>query len=78
MIEYKNAGTAEHPDAGSLTLSEHFVPLGLTEEEMDQLEDFVLNGLNDPHLERYVPTVLPSGNCFPNNDPQSRADLGCN
>ncbi|MBK9677358.1 MAG: hypothetical protein IPO69_00330 [Saprospiraceae bacterium] len=32
----------------------------------------------DPNLRRYVPTTLPSGNCFPNNDLVSRnKDQGC-
>ncbi len=26
---------------------------------------------------RYLPAKLPSGNCFPNNDPKSRTDMGC-
>jgi cytochrome c peroxidase len=35
------------------------------------------NGLYDPDLERYAPAYILSGNCFPNNDSQSRIDLGC-
>jgi len=58
-------------------LSEFFVPLDLTETEIDNLVDFLENGLFDPSLERYVPSRVQSGNCIPNNDPESKKDLGC-
>ena len=59
-------------------ISPNFRPLGLTDEEVEALEDFIANGLYDPKLERYIPKNLPSGNCFPNNDEVSQSDLGCN
>ena len=78
VIEYKNAGVAANDKVPSSQLAGQFVPLHLTEEQITQLTDFVENALNDASLDRYVPTAIPSGNCFPNNDEQSRIDLGCN
>ena len=49
----------------------------MSENDIDDLVAFLENGLNDPDLERYAPDYILSGNCFPNNDPQSRIDLGC-
>ena len=62
---------------GNDQLSEHFKPLNLTEDEIDDIASFVATGLYDPSLERYVPAILPSGNCFPNNDFVSKSDLNC-
>ena len=59
-------------------LSPMFVPLGLTEEQVDQIADFIDNALHDDYLDRYVPSSLPSGGCFPNADTQSKVDLDCN
>ena len=58
-------------------LDPRFEPLGLTEAEVDALVAFLKGGLYDPDVARYVPASVPSGNCIPNNDPQSRRDLGC-
>jgi len=54
-----------------------FVPLNLTEDEIDDITTFLEKGLYDANLTRHVPTSVPSGSCFPNNDLQSRIDLGC-
>lgn len=78
IIAYKNAGVAENPNVPTNQLSPMFVPLGLTEEEVDQIADFVDHALHDDNLKRYVPDQLPTGLCFPNADPQSKIDLGCN
>ena len=43
-----------------------------------ELVAFLENGLRDPNLNRYQPEEVLSGNCFPNNDQQSKAELGCN
>lgn len=77
IIEYKNEAIPENQDVNPTQLSEFFVPLNLTDEEINHLTDFIENGLYDPNLDRYLPTSLPSGFCFPNNDPESRVDLGC-
>ena len=78
VIEYKNNAVAENSNVPESALSSEFQPLGLTDVEIDQITDFIENGLYDSNLERYVPSSLPSGNCFPNNDEVSQMDLGCN
>ena len=74
----KAKGVAENENVLPQHLSDQFVPLGLSDEEVDKLTEFVVNGLLDPNLDRYVPDALPSGLCFPNNDEVSQNDLGCN
>lgn len=76
MIEYKNAAVPENPDVPASQLAPQFHPLGLSNSEIDALEAFVKDALYDPELSRYSPTSLPSGLAYPNNDHQSRVDLG--
>ena len=78
VIKYKNEGIVENVEMNEVNLSPLFVPLGLNEIEIQQLTAFVENSLYDPNLERYVPEILPTGNCFPNADIQSKEDMGCN
>lgn len=78
VVEYKNLGVASNPNVPSSQLASEFVPLGLTEEEVDLITNFIEEALYDPNLVRYVPVEIPSGQCFPNNDMQSRQDLNCN
>lgn len=73
---YLNAGTPENGAVPGGQLSPLFVPLGLSEAELDDLTEFVANGLFDPYLSRYVPDRILSGYAFPNNDAQSRDDMG--
>ena len=77
VVEYKNASVPQNPKIMQGLLSPAFKPLNLNEEEINQLTDFIENALYDNDLERYVPETLPTGNCFPNNDFQSKIDLGC-
>jgi cytochrome c peroxidase len=77
VVEYKNAGIAENAAVPESQLVAGFQPLELTEDEIDQLTDFVENALNDKEIQRYVPVTVASGNCFPNNDSQSQVDMGC-
>lgn len=77
LIEYFNNGVAENPRVPESQLSEFFHPLGLTDEEVSYLKSFLADGLYDPDLNRYVPDQTLSGNCFPNNDTQSRLEIGC-
>jgi len=77
IIAFKNVGEAENSRVPKDQLSPLFQPLGLTDEEVDLIADFVENALYDPSLSRYLPTTLPSAMCFPNNDWKSREDLGC-
>ncbi len=78
VVEYFNNGVPENTVIPASQISSKFKPLGLTEEEMDDLTEFLENGLYDAQIERYAPHQVMSGNCFPNNDPQSRLDMGCN
>ena len=78
VVEYKNEAQSENSIVSQNRLSPLFVPLNLTETEINQLTLFLEKSLYDDNLERYVPTNLPSGNCFPNADYMSSADLGCN
>ncbi|MBK7410885.1 MAG: cytochrome-c peroxidase [Saprospirales bacterium] len=77
VVEYLNAGVSENPAVPSSQLASGFKPLGLTSKEVSDITAFLEHALYDPDLMRYQPTFIVSGNCFPNNDPQSRADLGC-
>ncbi len=77
IVKYKNTAVPGNEDVPSFQLSEHFVPLDLSESEITDLVNFLENSLYDGDLHRYVPEELPSGNCFPNNDPVSQVDQGC-
>lgn len=78
VVEYFNAGIPENPEVPAEQITSLFRPLNLTAGEIDDLVEFLENGLYDPNLERYAPLFTMSRNCFPNNDPESRLDLGCN
>lgn len=77
IINYKNKAVRENTEVPNDKLSSLFIPLDLTEDEVDQLTLFVENALYDANLKRYQPESLPSGNCFPNADTQSSIDMGC-
>lgn len=78
VVEYKNNGVKENPHVIDGQLAEHFHPLQLNEDQVQAITDFISTGLYDDALRRYDPDMLPSGNCFPNADEQSKVDLGCN
>jgi cytochrome c peroxidase len=78
VITYKNNGIIENPVVPQDNIHPGFKPKGLSDEEINLISNFIENSLYDPNLDRYSPTTLPSGNCFPNSDEQSIIDLGCN
>lgn len=78
VLNYKNKAQASNTNVPKAQLANEFVPLNLTEDEIEKLRIFIEDALFDPNLKRYVPNNLPSGFCFPNNDTQSKADKGCN
>jgi len=78
LIQYKNKAIPENSRVPASQISKDFHPLNLTNEEVKAITQFIMNGLNDPNLERFVPSTLPSGHCFPNSDNQSKIDMGCN
>ena len=77
VIEYKNLAQKENPNVPEEQISGLFRPLYLTDAEKEDLYSFLADALYDPYTDRYVPSYLFSGNCFPNNDPESKEDLGC-
>lgn len=77
VIDYFNDGVAENPNVPVENLAPQLHPLNLTHQEKIDLIDFLENALWDPNYERFVPEFVLSGNCFPNNDPVSRQDSGC-
>lgn len=78
LMDYKILAQSENPRVSQDLISEKFVPLDITEEEKGFLIRFLNESLRDPDLLRYKPESIKSGFCFPNNDEQSRIDLGCN
>jgi cytochrome c peroxidase len=78
VVEYFDKAIPDNDRVPTSNISPYFHPLNLTEKEKADLVQFLETGLYDPHLERYVPDEVLSGNCFPNNDPISRDHLGCN
>ncbi|MEM1320400.1 MAG: cytochrome c peroxidase [Bacteroidota bacterium] len=77
VLEYKNKAEAENANVPATQLAASFVPLQLSDEEISDIEAFINTGLYDSELSRYEPASVLSGQCFPNNDPLSRLDLGC-
>lgn len=77
VVKYFNDGVIENSNVPLSQIPPIFQPLGLDQSEIDDLVAFLENGLHDPDLTRYEPDYILSGNCFPNNDEQSRIDIGC-
>lgn len=77
MVTYFNEALPQK-DLGADLLDPLFEPLGLVEEEVQDLTAFLMEGLYDPNLSRHIPDYILSNNCFPNADGVSRVDLGCN
>mgnify|MGYP006866500822 FL=1 len=78
VVRYFNNGVKQNNRVPDSQLSAFIRPLGLTEEEVKDLTEFIATGLKDPNLKRYVPERVLSGMCFPNNDPASKIDMKCN
>lgn len=76
VIRYKLSGECGKPEAESF-LSADYQAVELTEQQERDLYYFLADALYDGSLDRYVPSSVLSGNCFPNNDVQSGIDLGC-
>lgn len=77
VVDYFNAGIPENPLVPKSQIASNFHPLNLSEQEVQDLVEFLENGLYDPHLLRYKPDAVMSGKCFPDNDLESQIDLGC-
>ncbi|MBP6446292.1 MAG: cytochrome-c peroxidase [Saprospiraceae bacterium] len=77
ILVYKNNAVAENKRVPTSQLDPNFRPLGLTNEEINAIEAFISTALYDRNLKRFVPQSLPSGQCFPNADIQSKIDMNC-
>lgn len=77
VVNFKNLARSENPNIPDSLLSNSFRPLNLSGEEKASLVSFLEISLRDPDLARYFPEKLPSGNCFPNADINSKIDIGC-
>ncbi|MEZ4959790.1 MAG: cytochrome c peroxidase [Saprospiraceae bacterium] len=77
VVEYFNKAEPENARVPKDQIAPQFRPLGLSDSEKADLVAFLENALHDHNMHRYVPDQVLSGNCFPNNDLQSQADLGC-
>jgi cytochrome c peroxidase len=77
VVDYKLAATSENANVTNDMLSPLFEPVTLTAQEKAQLIQFLKNALHDPNINRFVPESVGSGMCFPNNDPISKAQMGC-
>jgi len=78
VVQYLNKAKPQKLEAQYAgNLSVWFRPLHFSEEDVSDLTNFLTTALHDPNLNRYVPERLPSRLCFPNNDPLSRHQLGC-
>ncbi|NOT36844.1 MAG: hypothetical protein HOP11_05660 [Saprospiraceae bacterium] len=77
VVEYFNRAIPENAQVPLDRIDRQFKPLHLTASEIDDLTEFLENGLYDPDLIRYKPEFIMSGMCFPNNDPTSKKQMGC-
>ena len=77
VVEYKNQANPQNPNVPAQNLAEAFTPQNLTEQQIADLTAFLTHALYDENLQRFVPSSVVSGNCFPNNDPMSRSHSGC-
>ena len=77
VVDYFDLAIPENRDVPESQIASEFRPLGLTHQQKTDLVAFLKYGLQDPTVERYKPASLPSGRCFPNADPLSKREIGC-
>lgn len=77
VVDYFIDAIPENPNVPESQISPKFRPISLTDQQRSDLLAFLKNGLRDPSVERYGPKFVMSGNCFPNNDPLSADQMGC-
>ncbi|MFC5047817.1 cytochrome-c peroxidase [Aquimarina hainanensis] len=77
VVTYKNKGVPQNNEVPKESLAPQFGNIELSEKDIIDITAFIESGLKDPNLTRYVPEKTGSGNCFPNNDEQSKIDTGC-
>lgn len=77
---YNLADSAFYGHGGTFTTIESVIEahgIDLSESELSDVTAFVRDALRDAQLRRYEPSRLPSGACFPADDPLSRELLEC-
>ena len=77
VVDYFDKAIPENQNVPQESIAAEFRPLHLTEQERADLIAFLKFGLQDPTVERFMPSSLPSGNCFPNADIRSKLEIGC-
>ncbi len=77
VVDYFDKAVPENPDVPASQLAYEFKPLGLSDQQKTDLVAFLKFGLQDANVTRHAPSALPSGNCFPNADPLSKREIGC-
>ncbi len=77
VVNYFNQGVPENAEVPASQIAPLFKPLNLTAREIADLTEFLKNGLYDPNIERFKPSRVMSGKCFPNNDYRSKLDMNC-
>ncbi len=76
VIDFKVKAKSENPFVQDSEVA--LIPRDLSDDEKYALADFLRNALHDNDMLRYKPKSIPSGYCFPNNDHESKKDMGCN
>lgn len=79
VVDFKVRAQSENIQVSNDRLSTSFKALELDEAEKFYLVEFLRHALRDPNLvEKYKPSSVRSGKCFPNDDVMSKKDLNCN
>ncbi len=77
VVDYFDRAIPENPEVPAEAIASEFKPLYLSDKEKAELVSFLKFALQDPTVEDFMPSALPSGNCFPNADQLSRREIGC-
>ena len=75
VVDFKSEAKSENPHVADENVA--LKPFGLSKKQKIDLVNFLRNALYDPDMDRYTPQYVLSGYCFPNNDPLSKDDMGC-
>lgn len=76
VVGYINKAAPQNKEIYDNQLSPLFLPLNLSDKEIDLITLFIEKSLYDPYLSRYVPQKLISGNLFPVADKKSLSSSG--
>lgn len=76
VVDFKLKAKSENPFVSDSRVA--LLPRELSDDEKQDLLNFLRDGLHDNNMERYMPSSVLSGLCFPNNDIQAQQDMNCN